>query len=179
MLLERLYIFDFDLRRILNDLLEEVEVTVKTQIAYCLSHKLSPDFYLDSSYFFNEDNHKILIDKIETEKINNKTSPIVRRYDGETMPLWVLVELLPFGTISKMYSNLKYEYKKMVTGGNGNYYKYHHKALSSYLYVAVQLRNRCSHRARIYARYINAKMSYSQSDLLIFDKYSYPYLFNK
>ena len=51
--LTRLYIFDFDFRRLLNDLLEEVEVIAKTQIAYNLSLELGPTFYLNSEYFFD------------------------------------------------------------------------------------------------------------------------------
>ena len=172
--LKELYIFDFDLRRIINDLLEEVEITTKTQIAYNLSIGLGADFYLNTCFFHNPVYHKNFINKVEEEKNSNSTSPIVRRYEGEVMPIWALVELLSFGKISKMFSNLKNEYRKMVSG-EGKYYDYNHHAFQSYLYVAVQLRNRCAHRARLYARYINASISFSKKDIRLFEKYGYPY----
>ena len=172
--LRRLYIFDFDLRRVLNDLLEEVEVIVKTQIAYHLSLNISPDFYLNGSYFHNQSHFNNFSIKVHDEITKNRTSPIVMRYANETMPIWALVELLSLGTISKMFSNLKTAYRKMVSD-TGKYYEYNNNAFATYLYVTVQLRNKCAHRGRLYARYINANISFSQEDLYLLNSFSYPY----
>lgn len=172
--LRSIYIFDFELRRVLNDMLEEVEVTVKTQIAYHLAKCLAPDFYMHNKYFHNKGTYNNFVKEVKKEIERNNQNPIVTHHKGMNIPIWALVELLSFGTISKMYSNLLPEYQKCVSS-EGNYYSYNYKAFRSYLYVAAQLRNRCSHRGRLYGKNILANISYSKGDIALFNQYQYKY----
>lgn len=171
--LKEIYIFDFDLRRILNDLLEEAEIITKTQIAYNLSLNLSPYFYLDETCFYNNDYQRFFLDKVEEVKVKNTLLYNSKNYIGELIPIWVLVEAISFGTISKMFSNLNNKYKSFVCGKT-NYYKYHYKAFQSYLYTSVQLRNICAHRGRLYGIRLNANPSLSHQDKILFERHSYP-----
>lgn len=84
-------------------------------------------------------------------------------HDGQ-IPLWAVVEVLSFGTLSKIIKNLKtgtgtayselaeaYKYKTP----SGNMAKPKKKMLSSWVHAASILRNMCAHNSRIYNRSIN------------------------
>lgn len=170
--LRKIYIFDFDFRRVLNDLMEEVEITVRTQIAYNLARTLSPGFYIKKEHFFDEDQFNSFIDEINHAKERNSKNLIVVHHKGKVIPIWAMVELLSFGTISRMYSNLLNKYKSAVS--KNDFYSMPHKAFRNYLYVSSQLRNKCAHRGRIYGKYLNVNFSISKEDTRLFDCYSYP-----
>ncbi len=67
------------------------------------------------------------------------------------MPIYALVEVFSFGTLSKFYKNMKNLDKKAVAKNFGVGYKYLESWLESISYV----RNICAHYGRLY----NAKLS--------------------
>lgn len=84
-------------------------------------------------------------------------------HDGE-VPVWAAVEVLSFGTISKIIKNLKtgtgssysilasnYQYKSQ----KGNWVNPSQKMLSSWIQGVSVLRNKCAHNSRIYNRTIH------------------------
>lgn len=103
----RNYLFDRKLRNMLSLLIENIEVMVKTRIAYYHSEKYGPLGYLDENNY----NSKFKIDLLN-EKLNKilekmKKNPVIihhkRKYEGK-YPLWVIIEFLSFSDVSKMYS---------------------------------------------------------------------------
>ena len=84
-------------------------------------------------------------------------------HDGE-VPVWAIVEVLSFGTLSKIIKNLKtgtgssyfilasnYQYKSK----KGNLVKPSQKMLTSWIQGVSVLRNMCAHNSRIYNRTIH------------------------
>ncbi|MBR3623668.1 MAG: Abi family protein [Selenomonadaceae bacterium] len=90
------------------------------------------------------------------------------------IPIWAAVEVISFGTISKIIKNLSTgigsAYDKLAAHyrfvtQKGNQVKPSLKALSSWIHTLVVLRNRCAHNARIYNRALK-----TTPEILIMDR---------
>lgn len=95
------------------------------------------------------------LDDIAQEIERNAKSPFVKNFrsnyiDGK-IPMYALVELFSFGTLSKFYKNMKNEDKKAISSLYGVGYTYFESWIESIAYV----RNICAHYGRLY----NAKLS--------------------
>lgn len=157
---EKIYdIYEFDQRIaiLLYGLIEEIEVFIKTQIAYQHSMKYGAVGYLDPNNFISSkaEKHQNLINIFQNELKNNKDILFVKHhnenYDGK-FPLWVAVELFTMGNISQFYSQMKGCDKKSVckniTELTGYTYQYYQ--LESLLFCLTYLRNKCAHFSRLY-----------------------------
>ena len=144
-----LYRFDSKLRHIISLPLEQFEIQFKTRLAYYLATKYCATCYLRKELFINENYYDKMIQKIENERMQQDSSPVVKHhneaYDG-VLPIWVLVEILSFGTVSKMYANLNKNDQNEIAK------IYHVKSyiLKSWLRAFVEVRNICAHYGRLY-----------------------------
>lgn len=93
-------------------LLERIEIAFRTHIAYILANKYDdPLSYRDKKHFVNEADHtKILVD---VDREINRSKEIFalhhkKNYYGQ-FPVWVAVELMSFGNLSKMFGIMKRE----------------------------------------------------------------------
>lgn len=110
-----LYIVDERLRDLFRMYIEKAEVYYRTQIAYGFSISKCVDSPYDQHYcednFFNKQGYREVIDSFNREKNYYKDSLIVKhhknKYDSK-MPLWVMVELMSFSNLSKLYSAMYY-----------------------------------------------------------------------
>ena len=116
------YKTDKEIRSTLFELINDIEVYLKTQLANYFSLTYGPVGYLDPSNF-NFKNHQEYIDIIDFLKrcgeVNkrNASSLIIQHHNNKYngfVPVWALVELIPLGTISKFYSLLKTKDKKAI-----------------------------------------------------------------
>ena len=62
------YYFDCELRNLLNEIMADIEISLRTQIAYNLAINVSPICYSDSSIFENENEHKEMMETIAKER---------------------------------------------------------------------------------------------------------------
>lgn len=149
-----IYEFDRKLRNLIFSVLEEVEILLRTRLAYYFSHKYGALGYLNKNNFsntFNEENFT----KLCNELIKHNTSkPFVqhhiKHYDRQ-FPLWVLVEIMSFGNLSLFYADMLRMDKKAFAKEVFDTYD---NNLSSWLLCLTDLRNSCAHYARLY----NTKM---------------------
>lgn len=111
--------------------------------------------YLERDNFSNSDYHNMFLDDIEEEVRRNSKAPFVRNfrqnYEPDKLPIYALVEVFSFGTLSKFYKNMLNQDKKIVAKTFGVGYTYLESWLESLSYV----RNICAHYGRLY----NAKLS--------------------
>ena len=113
------YNFDRSLRLILFDAIEIIEVALRAKIINHLSQaKDSGLWYLDESLFEKMEYYEdFLLDlKYEFER---STEPFAKEYiakhtnwdsesmEGDNPDAWMILEVATFGTLSKMYKNLK------------------------------------------------------------------------
>lgn len=143
--------------------IEKIEIHVRCRVANYFSDYYGVLGYLDSKNFANEEFHRRFLDDIKEEISRNAKSPFVRNfrenYEGGNLPLYALVEIMSFGTLSKFYKNLKNSDKKAIATSFGVGYTYFESWLESISYV----RNICAHYGRIYnAQFSKRPMLYKE-----------------
>lgn len=150
-----LYLFNANLRQLIFPEIEKVEINVRCRIANYFAEKYGVLGYLDSNNFIDMKYHKSFLADIEEEINRNAKAPFVRNfrenYEGGKLPIYALVEVFSFGTLSKFYKNMLNPDKKVVARSFGIGYTYFESWLESISYI----RNICAHYGRLY----NAKMS--------------------
>ena len=150
-----LYLFNANFRQITFSVIEKIEVNVRCRIANYFADTYGVLGYKDPANFVGEEYHHTFLADIEEEIGRNTRAPFVRNfkenYEGGELPIYALVEVFSFGTLSKFYKNMKNEDKKAVAKSFGIGYTYLESWLESISYV----RNICAHYGRLY----NAKLS--------------------
>lgn len=150
-----LYLFNANFRQIIFPEIEKVEINIRCRIANYFSEQYGVLGYLEESNFANPRYHKDFLDDIDGEIRRNSRAPFVKNfrenYDGGKLPIYALVEILSFGTLSKLYKNMKNPDKKAIAKFFGVGYTYFESWIESISYV----RNICAHYGRLY----NAKLS--------------------
>ena len=64
------------------------------------------------------------------------------------LPIWVLTELMSFGSLSKLYACLQPKYQKTVS----QFFGISHVVLVSWLHSLTNIRNLCAHHSRLWDR---------------------------
>lgn len=149
----RIYEFDEKLRNLLRLYLEKVEIYFKTKIAYTFSLRkctLAPydQHYLPSNYY-RADKFSSLLQHITAEEQYFKDTAFVKHHImtyKNKMPLWVLVEIMTFSTLSKLYSCMYLSDQEAIANSAGT----SARILKNNLHAMAILRNRCSHAGRLY-----------------------------
>lgn len=116
-----LYLFNANLRQLIFPEIEKIEINVRCRLSNYFAEKYGVLGY------FNEN------------------------YEGGELPIYALVEVFSFGTLSKFYKNMLNRDKKAIAKSFGVGYTYLESWLESISYV----RNICAHYGRLY----NAKLS--------------------
>jgi len=147
--LKRIYEFDKKMRSLIMINIEDIEIYIKTKMAYYLAHTYGADGYLDPKIYNTRHNHKKFLDRISLCIDENKNTRIVKhhikKYSGK-FPIWVIIEFFSIGMISHMYRDLNAGDRKAIAKRlNVNYI-----VLESWLRCITDLRNKCAHYSRLY-----------------------------
>ncbi len=146
-----IYCLDEELRNIVIYYISKIEINIKTRIAHELARKYDPLMYLNNKYFFNKDKHNEFIKIVNNQISKRKSFLFVEHHNnfyGGKFPIWVIVEILTLGNISKLYNNLLTADKKLISS---KYYSINQKdVLASWLRVITEVRNLCAHNDRLY-----------------------------
>ena len=150
-----LYFFDRELRMVIFDAIETIEVAFKTLLSNNMSCKYGSHWYEDRSYFYDSFDHKIYIDKITDEFTQQEEQSVIaysQTYDTPKLPpSWMVFEFTTFGTISKMFESIKdNEIKSSIC----THFSLPHNILSNWLHSLTHIRNRCAHHSRLIYRSI-------------------------
>lgn len=152
----RIYEFDRKLRGILFSAVEEVEIFLRARFAYYHAHKYGATGYLDSCNYSDKHNAEKFNATLQREIENNKKVLFVKhhleKYDG-VFPIWAIVELFTFGTLSYFYADMTMQDKKQLAE---KLYRTTPKNLTSWLRCCTDLRNICAHYGRLYYRIFSA-----------------------
>lgn len=149
----RIYHFDEELRGMLRKYLETAEVYYKTQISCLFScskcKEIPYDQHYDENNFYNKKGYREVLDNFKKEKNYYRDSLIVKhhkeKYKGK-MPLWVIVELLSFSNVSKLYNCMFFSEKDEIAAAVNT----SRGTLENHLHCLSVLRNKCAHGARLY-----------------------------
>jgi abortive infection bacteriophage resistance protein len=150
-----LFLFDRDLRRVLLQPLLLIEHHVATTIAYEFSRQYG---HHDDSYLrpenFDPDPRKgrgvtATIEKLKEDINIHRNDQHISHYlnDHQYIPLWVLVNVVSFGQLSKFYANMRQADRNSVA----RHFLVREEILESFLSVLSQFRNQCAHNSRTYS----------------------------
>jgi len=146
----RIYEFDRKLRSLLFTAIEEIELFLRTQLAYYSAHNHGTLGYLEEKYYNARHDHKRFIQSINTAIMNNKNSLVVKHHDAEysgKLPIWVIVDFFSIGNLSYFYSDLLIDSKKYIAK---ELFATSYPFLDSWMKCITVLRNRCAHYSRLY-----------------------------
>lgn len=172
--LMKIYNFDAELRILLDEFVARVEIETRTRIAYILAKTTSPCSYYNPSYFVNQLFHNKFLKRVNDEIDHNSKNPMIKHFNGQLIPIWVIVEILSFGTISKMFSNLKSNIRKEICNSGEYSRKYIEKIYKNNLQMVSNLRNICAHHCRLYGNHFPYNVSLSDCDVALFSEYGVP-----
>ncbi len=150
----KLYNFDAELRLVLFDVIEKIEISLRTKLIYHLSHDFNPWWFQDPDLFKDTPALVKSLEKIREEVDRSKDRFIKehkRKYkkDLRFPPSWKTLELSSLGGLSKLYGNLKNTVaakdRIAIEFGAVN-----HTFLPSWLQSIAQIRNLCAHHNRLW-----------------------------
>ncbi len=105
----KLYIFDRELRLLVLDGIERIEVSVRSQWAYYLAHLHSPHAHLDPTLFDSKYWRTNLNDL--TKEVNRSKEIFIQHltsnYNETLPPVWAVCEVMSLGLLSRWYDSLK------------------------------------------------------------------------
>ena len=148
-----LHQFDSRLRGLVLALLLDAEIVFRTRLAYEMGMAWGPIGYKDESNYAgcNHEQFEKVMGSIEKD-IAQSTERFVKTHQqkyGGQFPIWVVVELMSFGDLSKMYSLLPPQLRKQIAG---RYKHLDEMLLKNWLQAATLARNTCAHNSRIYGK---------------------------
>ena len=106
-----LYDFDRELRLIILDMIERIEVSFRTQLAYFMAHYHGSHSYLDSSLARRSQYWKDNLKSLKRE-ISQSDELFIQHYqnkytDPPYPPVWSVCEIMSFGLLSRWFKNLR------------------------------------------------------------------------
>ena len=148
-----LYVFDRELRLLVMDAVERLEVSVRTQWAYRLAHAHGPHAYLLPAIFKNDGIHQRCL-TILKEELKRSHETFVEHYqnhytDPALPPIWAVVEVMSLGQLSKWVSGLTHGQDRQAIAKN---YGIDEIVLTSFLHHLTIVRNVCAHHGRLWNR---------------------------
>tara|TARA_Y100001933_G_scaffold261590_1_gene316719 strand:+ start:792 stop:1712 length:921 start_codon:yes stop_codon:yes gene_type:complete len=151
-----LYNFDADLRILLFEVIERIEISLRTKLIYHLSHEIDPWWFQNFSLFTNSMALVKTLSNLEEELSRSKDVTIrnhkkKHKDDLRFPPAWKSLEQTSFGALSKLYGNLKHTVKSKDTIAM-EYGAVNHTYLPSWLQSIAQIRNFCAHHSRLWNR---------------------------
>lgn len=151
----KLYCFDKKLRKLIFSEIEKIEVAVRARIIYELSHAHGSFWLNNDSLFSDKEKYERMFN--EFKKVYVKCDEIFIKsfkgtYDDKWPPSWILLEIVSFGNISQIYSNLKPSREKREIA---NSFGLNDRVFAKWLHTLTYIRNVCAHHSRLW----NRKMS--------------------
>lgn len=162
-----LYNFDRNLRLIVFNAIERIEIALRTKMVYHLSLKFGPEWYLNSSLFPNKKYYSDFQSKIHTELKESSEEFIVNHYNShpnKNPEAWKALEVITLGSLSKLYRNLDHQLPAKNTIAK-EFGLFNQKYLSSWLITITLLRNIIAHHGRLWNRVIINKYDWPSKTL--------------
>jgi len=158
-----LYVFDKQLRLLVLDALERIEVAFRVEISHTLG-EYGPFAYLSPEHLFDDfaqainqktgiTDHQTWLQK-QAQMINRSREEFIRHNKakyGLPLPIWIACEVWDFGTLSTLYGGMRQEDQDRIAARYG---LSNGRVLASWLRSLNYLRNVCAHHSRLWNRNI-------------------------
>ena len=149
------YVFDRNLRVLLIDAIERVEVAVRTQFAFQLAHAYGPHALLDPELFnatgprWSYRGNRQTLEQEVRDSRETFVQHLRETYSEPLPPIWAAVEIMTLGQLSKWYANLKHGSDRNLVA---RVFDFDESNLVSFLHHLVIVRNLCAHHSRVWNR---------------------------
>lgn len=156
------YTFDRELRLIVFDCIERIEVAIRTQLVHHMSIRYNDSHWQDNQSHFitpyynkignRVDPHSDFQSLISRAKTARTPEVFIKHYidtysSPSNPPAWMCIELLTIGELSHIYRGLKNNGDKKEIA---NFFGLHHTVFTSWLHSLTYVRNICAHHARLW-----------------------------
>jgi len=149
-----LYLFDRELRLLILDAIERIEISVRAHWAYEISNRHGPHAHLDAGLARNRNHYQANLAKLRNEVLRSASGEVFIRhfqqtYNEELPPVWAACEVMSMGLLSRWYRNLKPFNTRVAIAKP---YKVSEQVLESWLHHLSTVRNICAHHSRLWNR---------------------------
>jgi len=149
------YAFDASLRDLLNESLEVIEIDIRCCLAYHFGQKHGAFGHIDPGKFIqniHQFDHAEWLNRLH-EEIDRSSELFVKHFrrtyvEYPDLPIWVLTELMSFGTLTRMYRGMNKPDQRAVS----NRYRIQAGDFGTILLHLVYVRNLCAHHSRLWDR---------------------------
>ena len=154
-----IYDFDRELRLLLIDAIERVEISLRARLANVLSLRYGPFAHEDAAHFHNAHSWRLCLDELGKEFARSRET-FAEHYRSQyphlhTPPLWVACELMTLGHLSRWLQNLRIPRDRQDIADT---YGLDEKVLASFAHHLTIVRNHCAHHGRVWNRKHSLKM---------------------
>ncbi|MDQ7059262.1 MAG: Abi family protein [Ghiorsea sp.] len=152
------YTFDRELRLLVLDAIERIEVALRGTIAYEFSMVAGANWYADSSLFKNSEYFSHAKEMERIGALCNRSKEVFMQHHKKTYdslpPSWKLLEAMTVGEIEKLYVNMDVSDKRvrMARSKVAQSFGVSHSLLDSWFRPVCLLRNICAHHGRLWNR---------------------------
>ncbi len=148
------YCFDRQIRLVLMDAIERIEVAVRSRLVHCFCEAYGPFGYLDHQNFTNctLSDHAIWLKKLDAGARKSSlrlVQDFFKKYSDAHLPLWLACELMDFGSTVFFFSSVERPIKVKVSKALG---APNPVVLESWLRALNDVRNACAHHNRVWNR---------------------------
>jgi len=152
------YVFDRELRLLMLDAIERIEVSVRSRLAYELSQKYGSHPHLNCTIFHPAITYTKTLTKLKSE-IDRGKEPFLqhfkKKYIEELPPLWASVELMSLGQVSNWFSCIKIRQDRQLIA---RHYDLDEKILVSFLHHLTIIRNICAHHGVLWNKTLTVEL---------------------
>ncbi len=163
-----IYEFDHEMRHILLNYINKIEVAVKSIYSYEFTKIHGPIGYRLSTNFSNLKEYSRIINKAEEQKERRHSHEAYLKHFiddlNEEVPLWAYVELLTISDISCLYAISEPTIKIAVANKMGLMLKNGPELLGKFMHSMTIIRNLCAHGSRLYNRLFEQKPSLNKKE---------------
>ncbi len=148
-----LYFFDRKLRQLVFDALQTIEIAMRTRISYQLAHTYGTFGYVKPDNFAPRFTYHARWKKDLQSAIRRSREEFVQHYSNKYscsphLPIWMVVELISFGMLSRLVRGLKHQDLKGVC----KLLNVPTAVFPSWMHSLSYVRNICAHHGRLWNR---------------------------
>ena len=169
-----IYEFDHNMRHILLNYINKIEVAFKSIYSYEFTKVYGPLGYRTSAYFSNDTEYERIIAKAEDQKERRHVYEAYLKHFlddlDQDIPLWAYIELLTISDISCLYCISEHKIKVAVANAMGLNFNRGPELLGKFMHSMTIIRNLCAHGSRLYNRLFERKPSLNKKDFSLLRK---------
>jgi abortive infection bacteriophage resistance protein len=156
-----LYQFDRELRLLVFDIIERLEIGLRTRMIYemSLGHGawwLEDETLFSNPFYFSENLKKVREEVMRSKEVFIKDHRARYSSDHRLPSAWKTLEVVSFGQLSKIYGNLNHRQAPAKDKIASDLGVANHTYLHSWLQSISDVRNICAHHARLWNRHLPA-----------------------